>query len=165
MTYFFRDDILYRVMVKVIKYDEIYKSALLTALKSELSSEKLNALNDFLLKSKTDGTVWALVCLNEDETPIGYATGELLPRGEEKITDIFVLKNFRRQGVGSVILVSAFYYATMRLSLRISADCPKQNEAATAFFGARTFTKTAENENFVYFIKSLLPMYNKHEND
>lgn len=150
-------------MVKVIKYDEKYKAALLNAISGELDSEKSAALGEFLTRTENDKTVWGLVCLNESGEPAGYATGELLPRGEEKITDIFVLKDLRRQGIGSVILVSAFYYATLRLSLRINADCEKQNQTAISFFGARTFTKTAETQTAVSFTKSLLPMYNKHE--
>lgn len=148
-------------MVKVVKYDESYLNALISALESELPAEKVAALKDFLNKAKTDKNLWALVCLNENGIPIGYSTGELLPRGEEKIIDIFVKSNLRRQGTGSVILVSAFYYATMRLSLRVNAECEKSNETAAAFFAARTFTKTAETETSINFTKSLLPMYKK----
>lgn len=163
MTFFLSGAILLCGMVKVIKYDEKYKAALLNAISGELDSEKSAALGEFLTRTENDKTVWALVCLNESGEPVGYATGELLPRGEEKITDIFVLKDLRRQGIGSVILVSAFYYATLRLSLRINADCEKKNQTAISFFGARTFTKTAETQTAVSFTKSLLPMYAKHE--
>lgn len=146
-------------MVKVVKYDESYLNALISALEGELSDEKISALKDFLNETKTNKNIWALVCLNEDGIPIGYSTGELLPRGEEKITDIYVKNDLRRNGTGSVILVSVFYYATMRLSLRVNAECEKANEPATAFFGARTFTKTSETETAINFTKSLLPMY------
>lgn len=149
-------------MVKVIKYSSEFLSDVLSAASLELSPDEVSALSDKLSTLKQSD--WALVCLNEDGKTVGYAIGEIQPAGKEVIKDIYVIPALRRQGVGSVILVSAFYYATLRLSLRINAECEK-NTPAACFFAARSFSKNGETEDLICFTKSLLPMYSKEKHD
>lgn len=149
-------------MVKVVKYSSEFLSGILNAANSELLSGEVEALKNKLSGLKNNE--WALVCLSESAEVVGYALGEIHPAGKEIIKDIFVIPALRRQGVGSVILVSAFYYATLRLSLRINAECEK-NTPAAHFFAARTFSAAAETQTTICFTKSLLPMYSKEKHD
>lgn len=149
-------------MVKVIKYSSEFLSDVLNAASFELAPSEVNALSGKLLNLKQND--WALVCLSEDGKTVGYALGEILPAGKEIIKDIYVIPALRRQGVGSVILVSAFYYATLRLSLRINAEC-ENNTPAARFFAARGFSDICEAQGLITFTKSLLPMYNKEKHD
>lgn len=145
-------------MIKVVKYESEHLNGIISAAEQELSSEKILKLKNAL--TKTCEQAWALTCFSESDEIIGYAIGELLPRGEELLKDIYVIPALRRQGVGSVILVSAFYHATLRLSLKIKAECEK-NSVGAAFLSARTFTPVSETNDKVLFLKSLLPMYKK----
>lgn len=149
-------------MVKVVKYSSEFLSGILSAASSELLRGEVETLKNKLNGLKNNE--WALVCLSENAEVVGYALGEIQSAGKEIIKDIFVIPALRRQGVGSVILVSAFYYATLRLSLRINAEC-KKNIPAAHFFAARTFSSAAETQNTISFTKSLLPMYNKEKHD
>ncbi len=145
-------------MVKVVKYEREHLNGIISAAEQELSSEKILKLKNDL--TKTCEQAWALTCFSESGEIIGYAIGELLPRGEELLKDIYVIPSLRRQGIGSVILVSAFYHATLRLSLRINAECEKGSVGA-AFLLARTFTAAKQTQNTTTLTKSLLPMYKK----
>lgn len=149
-------------MVKVVKYENEHLNGIISAAEQELSSEKIFKLKTAL--AKTSEQAWALTCFSESGEIIGYALGELLPRGEELLKDIYVIPLLRRQGIGSVILVSAFYHATLRLSLRINAEC-ENNSVGAAFLLARTFTVAKRTQNVTTLTKSLLPMYQKEKED
>lgn len=145
-------------MVKVVKYENEHLNGIIAAAKQELKDDEILKLKTAL--NKTCEQAWALTCFSESGGIIGYALGELLPRGEELLKDIYVIPSLRRQGIGSVILVSAFYHATLRLSLRINAEC-ESNSVGAAFLLSRTFTAAKQMQNATTLTKSLLPMYKK----
>ena len=146
-------------MIKVTCYKEDFKEKLLDGVK-DFSKEAKEQLKNKLENLSENEEV--LVCIVDENNFVGFSKTTTRTKGFVILDYIYVVPEMRRDKNGSIILVAVTTRAVNRLNLSVIAECEKDNLSGLNFLKARSFVANNEDDEKVYFSRSLLPMYKVH---